>query len=440
MTSRGIMEQSLLSQLYPSVLFFFISLFVRAIFAFIETSITALRLFKLKELAKQSHDRYEVIFHALETNPHRVLVTTLVVSSFSDVLCAALATNIMETLFAHLHLSAGIGFSLGVGIAGTMIILFGEILPKNLARSRGERLFPSMVWLVYTVYYLLYYPVSVLISFSNMVLHRIAKKNDITSPEWVSSEKEIRFLIEYIHAQGILEKEKTEMLRNIFDLGCIPVKDIMVPVPDIITIDVTSPISQALKLFSMNPFTRLPVYEGKPDNIIGMIHLKDIFVMISHKQDKPLKDLIRPILFIPESVKVNQLLREFREQHMHIAIVLNEHGIVIGLITLEDVLEEIVGEISDEHDPAGDKILALQKGGWLVDASIPLDELEETLNIHFKSESSNTLGGFLTEQLQHLPKKGERVHYKDLLFQIQKASPRRVKQVLILKDKKKSSS
>ncbi len=433
------MEVPLLSQLYPSLIFFFISLFVRAVFAFLETSITALRLFRLKELAKQVNTRYEIIFHALEKNPHRVLITTLIVSSFADVLCAALATNITETVFTHFDLSSGWGFSLGVAIAGIMIILFGEILPKNLARSRGERLFSSMVWLVYLVYYLLYPLVTVLIRFSDGMLYRISKKNVGTGTEWVSSEREIRFLIDYIHAQGILEKEKTEMLRNIFDLGRIPVRDIMVPSPDIISINVETTIPQILEIFAEHHFTRLPVYEDRTDNIIGMVHQKDIFNMISHKQDKPLKDLIRPILFVPESVKISQLLQEFRAQHMHIAIVVSEHGITTGLITLEDVLEEIVGEINDEHESSADKILALQQGGWLVDASVPLEDLSDTLDISFETESSTTLGGFLTEKLQHLPKKGERVQYKKYYFQIQKVSARRVKQVLIFEEKKKGS-
>lgn len=433
------MEVPLLTQLYPSLILFFISLFIRAIFAFIETRITALRLFNLKELARTVGKQYESLFLALENDPHRVLITILIVSSFADVTCAAIATNITETIFQHFHLSSGWGFSLGVGIAGIMIILFGEILPKNLARVRGERIFTSVLWLINMVYYVLYIPVSAFIGLSDAFLFRTS---DISEAEggaqWVSSEREVRFLIDYIHAQGILEKEKTEMLRNIFDLGRIPVKDIMLPAPDIISVDVKTPIGQILELFSEHQFTRMPVYEGKPDNIIGMVHQKDIFVMLSHKEDKPLKDLVRPILFVPETVKINQLLREFREQHMHIAIVLNEHGIVTGLITLEDVLEEIVGEISDEHEPSEEKILALAQGGWLVDASIPLEELSQALHISFESEDSNTLGGFLTERLQHLPKKGERIQYKNLYFQIQKASPKRVKQVLIFKEKKKS--
>ena len=132
------MDVPLLQQLYTPLIFFFIALFIRAIFAFLETSITALRLFKLKELHKSTGRRYESLFQTLEKNPHRVLITTLIVSSFSDVLCAALATNMMETVFEHFHFSTGLGFSVGIAVAGIMNIHFGEILPKNLARIRCD--------------------------------------------------------------------------------------------------------------------------------------------------------------------------------------------------------------------------------------------------------------------------------------------------------------
>ncbi len=427
----------LLAKLNLSLVLFFIALFIRAIFAFLETSITALRLFKLKELAQDMGERYEALFQCLEKNPHRVLITTLIVSSFSDVTCAAIATNIMETVFQHFHLSSGLGFSFGIGFAGIMIILFGEILPKNLARSSGDRLFKSSIWLINIVYYALYPLASILIRFSDSILYRVGGHTKDARSHWVSSEQEIQFLINYIHAQGILEKEKTEMLRNIFDLGHTPVKDIMVPATDILSVDVTTSITDVLAILSKYQFTRLPVYEKKMDNIIGMVHQKDIFVMLSHKKDKPLRDIVRPIFFVPETVKINQLLREFREQHMHIAIVLNEHGSVTGLITLEDVLEEIVGEITDEHEPSTEKILSMQPGVWLVDASIPIEDLSDVLDITFQTEDSITLGGFLTEKLQHLPQKGERILYKRHYFQIQKASPKRVKQVLIFEEKKK---
>lgn len=427
--------ESILSTLKMPIIFFFVSLTARAIFSFLETSVTALRLFKLKELA-QSTEHYEALFQALEQSPHRVLITILIANAIADVTTAALATHITETFFQHIGLSGSLGFSLGIAIASMAIIVFGEIIPKNLAKGKGERLFKSMLWLTNLLYYALYPIVSFLIKFSDFIIFRImGKKTFEGGSEWVSSEREIQFLIDYINEKGLMETEKTEMLQNIFDLGNTQVKEIMVPATDIISVDVNASIKDTLEVFQKHQYTRMPIYEGQADNFIGMVHQKDIFVLLSRKEEKSLREIMRPIMFIPESIKVNQLLREFRQQQMHIGIVLNEHGIVTGLITLEDVLEEIVGEISDEHEPTPETIIPLKQGGWLVDAGVTLEDLGDLLKITFETEDSVTLGGFLTEQLQHLPKKGERVLYKNYYFQIQKASPKRVFQVLVFADK-----
>ncbi len=423
------------STLNISIIVFFVALVARAIFSFLETSITALRLFKLKELAATTN-QYQSLFNALEKAPHRVLITILIADSLADVTTAALATHIMENVFARMHLSGSLGFSLGIGVASLAILIFGEIIPKNIAKSYGDRLFKSTLWLTNILFYTFYPLVTFLMRFTDFFVYKLGGAKALeTSSEWVSSEKEVQFLIDYISEKGLMDTQKTEMLQNIFDLGRTPVKEIMVPATDIISVNVTSSTKDILDIFVHHRYTRLPVYEGKIDNIIGMIHLKDIFALIIRHEDKPMRDLLRPILFVPESVKVNQLLREFRQQHMHIAMVLNEHGSIVGLITLEDVLEEIVGEISDEHEPTAENIIQLKQGGWLVNASTPLEQLRSVLSITFESESSLTLGGFLIEQLQHLPKKGERIVYKGYYFQVQKASPKRVLQVLVFKAK-----
>ena len=425
------MEPYSLNQLITPTILFFIALFIRGIFSFLETSVTALRLFKLKELARLA-DRYATLLQTLEKNPHRVLITILIANSLADVTTAALAIHIMENLFAHLGFSSGLGFTFGIAVASVCIIIFGEILPKSFAKGRGERAFRSMLWLINLVFYAFYPLVTTLIRLSNFLIYKIGGMQALESGrQWISSEREIQFLINYIHEKGIIELEKTEMLQSIFELGRTPVKEIMVSATDIISVAINTPIKEILEVFAKHQFTRLPVYQEKIDNIVGMIHQKDIFVMFSRGKEKALRDLIRKIMFVPESMKVNQLLREFRQKQMHIAIVINEHGIIIGLITLEDILEEIVGEISDEHEPALEKIMPLKKGGWLVDATVSLEDLGVFLGIKFESEDSVSLGGFLTEYLQHLPKQGKRILYKDYYFQVQKASPRRVLQVLI---------
>ncbi len=409
------------------------ALCVRAILSFLETSITALRLFKVKELASRT-TRYGSLFKVLESSPHQVLISILIANSVADVIAATLATTTTQRIFFRLGFSQGVGFSMGIGVASLAIIIFGEIVPKNMARNHGEGLFQSLLGVTNLLFVLMKPITSRLLKLTDRLTSFVQRRTPLdTDNDWVSSEKEIRFMIDYIHQKGLIDPTKTAMLKNIFELGSTQVKEVMVPNGDVVAVEISTSIADTLSLFSQYHFTRLPVYEKEFDNIVGMVHQKDIFELLLKKEIKSLKEIMRPIMFIPETVRVNQLLQEFRSQHMHIAIVLNEHGSVTGIVTLEDVIEEIVGEISDEHEAAHQAIIVLPQGGWLVNGATPLEDIEDYFSIVFEPTDSVTLGGFLAEQLQHIPLKGESVNFAGYCFQVQKASHKRVRQVLIEK-------
>jgi CBS domain containing-hemolysin-like protein len=420
------------SSLTLLLLCFFSALSIRAIFSFLETSITALRLFKLKELAQQLRG-YDALFHALEKNPHSVLMTILIANNVTDVIAAAFGTQITKVIFDRIGLSSGLGFSLGIGIASMAIIIFGEVIPKNLARRKGEEIFHYLLGLINFMFRIMHPITSILVRFTNKIAELLSGGRMVSDGDCVSSEKEIRFMIDYINQKGLMDPDKTAMLKNIFDLENTLVKEVMIPVIDVISISANTSMQAVLELFAKYHYTRLPMYEGDTNNIIGMVHLKDIFELLIKNEQKNLKEIIRPIMFIPDSVRVSKLLQEFRAQHMHIAIVLNEQGKVAGLVTLEDALEEIVGEISDEHEAAAQQVVPLKQGGWLTNGSIPLEKVAAYFGVPFESEASVTLSGFLTEKLQHTPRKGEKFLYQGLQFRIQKVSHKRVRQVLITK-------
>ena len=359
--------------LQNSLIFFGISLISCALFSFIETSVTALRLFKLKELASGT-TKYRALFHVFEHNPNRILISILIAYNLSNVLAAVFSTKVMSAVFSSLNLSDRLGFSLGIIVTSTTILLT-DLIPKNIATIHGDRFFKSTLWITNIVYYMFYPFVTVLSKIANTVAHWIGGPTTPNLSSSVASEKEIEFLINYINEKGLMERHKTAMLKGIFQMGTTPIKEIMVPETSIISINLHSTQKETLDLFSKYQFTRLPVYEERTDNIIGMLHQKDFFQLLSKNEDRPLRDIVRPIMFIPESAKVLRVLKEFREQRMHIAMVLNEFGSITGLVTLEDVIEEIVGEISDEYEAVPEKVISLKSGGYLVDASIPLDKL-----------------------------------------------------------------
>ena len=413
-----------------SIILFFIALGFCAMFSFLETSITALRLFKLKELA-QKIGLYREIFDSLENNPTRLLNTILVANTLASTTAATAGTFVIDQLLDSLPNS--ISFALSILTVTAALLIFGEIIPKNIAKVHGEKFFTSTLWITNIFFYALYPFVTILAKMSNNIIGKLIGLEP-TASGFITSEKEIKFLIDYIDEKGLMEREKTSMLRSVFELGKTPVKEIMVPATKIISIGVHKIIPDAYELFNTHQFSRIPVYDGKVNNIIGMLHFKDLAPLIAGNKDRPLKEILRPILFIPESVKVNQLLKEFKTQQMHIAMIINEHGGIIGLVTLEDILEEIVGEIHDEYEAVTPKAIPLKPSGWLIDASIDLEQLEKILKTNFKTDTARTLGGFVTEQFQHLPKKGEQLRYHNYTFQIQQANSKKILQVLVFKN------
>ncbi len=413
------------SILYTNIIVFISLLGLCALYSFLETTITAMRLFRLKEIS-QATTGYRGLLTTLEHHPHRIFSAILIASCLANVAAANAGSSIMQYLFGAYPAS----YILDILFTSAAILIFGDIVPKNVAKALGDKVFPYTLGVTALTYYTLRPFVYCLVHLSDFIVAKVGEKANVES-DGIASEKEIQFLIDYIYEKGLMETEKTAMLRSIFRLDTTGVGDIMIPSTDVIAISSDTSQKDALELFKKYQYSRFPVFEGNIDNVIGMLHLKDLFVSYLHHDDKPIKNIVRPILFIPESIKVNRLLKEFKTQQMHIAMVLNEHGSIIGLVTLEDVLEEIVGEIRDEYEEVNEKILALKHDSWLVDASIELDKLAAYFKITFETEDAVTLSGFLIEMLQRLPKKGDSLTYKGYNFQIQQANNKRIQKVLI---------
>jgi putative hemolysin len=423
------MQQAAWAYLVPNFLLFGFALIMCAFFAFLETALTSLRLFKLKELAR-SLKSYTKFFEILEHNPHRILMTILVASNLANVTYVFITARLSEKLFSYFNITGGLATTLTLALTTVAVTLFGEVLPKNLAKLYGERWLPYTLWLANLIFIILYPFVSVFSMCTDWLVHLVGNRGEI---EHGPSEQEIQFLIGYINERGLMEPDKTEMLQNVFELGSTPVREIMVPATDMIMIEASIAIEEALGIFSKYQFSRLPVFSQRIDNVLGLLYQKDLLLILTkpHGAEK-VKDIMRPVMFVPDSMMVNQLLRQFKSKQQHLAVVLDEYGSIVGLVTLEDVLEEIVGEIVDEHELVLQKVIKLKDDGWLVDASISLEDLSDVLKIDFPESDFISLGGFMVAKFQHLPKKGESFVYNDYIFQVQKASDRRVLQVFIM--------
>lgn len=407
--------------LYANLILFLISLLTCALFSFLETSLTALRLFKLKEI-ELATPQYKKLFEAFNKHPQQVLISILIATDLASVTCAVVSQNLTESLFERIKMPESLAFIFGIGITTIIVSIFGEIIPKSIAKSMGSKTFRSTLWIV-NIFYTILGPIARQINNISSFISRHSNEEDIVS------EKEIQFLISYIEERGLMDYEKTAMLQNIFRMTQTSVKEILIPKSEMISINVNDDISNFLNKFSEFQFSRFPVYQDNPENIIGILYLKDLLFALQKNNSIKLQELIRPIIFVPDNMKVNELLKEFKLQHIHMTMVLDEYGNTIGLVTLEDTLEEIVGDIHDEHDANRDskKIKVVKENAeWAVDATIDLDRLYPLLKISFETHASVTLGGFISEKMQHLPKENESLFYKDYHFTIEKADTKRV--------------
>lgn len=403
---------------------FLSSLALCALLAFMETSITAIRLFKVKEL-ERSTSKYKQFLHTLEIQPQYVLMTILIATNMMCITTAVLLQNIIENVFADFDLPQGLGFTLGIVMGTIVVSLVGEIIPKSIAQALDNPL-ASLLWLANSMFYIMGPIAKPLLYISRYITHKGAEYPD----DHIISEQEIRFLINYIEKKGLMEQDKTHMLQNIFRMENTHVKEILIPNSNIISVDINSDMHSILDLFQAHQFSRFPIFEHNPENIIGIIYQKDLFLALQHQPHiVDLKKLVKPIIFVPDCLKVSELLKEFKKQHIHMAMVLDEYGSTIGLVTLEDTLEEIVGDITDEHERFANftKIVTNKDNEeWTVDATVDLDRLEDVLQIQFQVEAAVTLGGFLTEHAQRLLKTNEHIFYKGFCFTIEKANEKRV--------------
>jgi len=269
----------------------------------------------------------------------------------------------------------------------------------------------------------------------NTLTHWLTHTLKLAKNKSLLSEEELKTLVDFGEEKGTLEEEEKEMIHSIFEFGETSVKEIMIPRIDMISISSTAEIDELLSLIKEHLHSRMPVYKETVDNIIGVVYAKDLlpFINTIKSQDTSIEKLTRPAYFVPEQKKIDELLREFQSEKIHIAIVVDEYGGTSGLVTLEDIIEEIVGEIQDEYDTDLPLHRRISENIFVVDGSMPLEEINAELNLDLPTEEGvETIGGFLFGLFGSVPKEKEIAKYNGYEFIIEKIVERRIKQVRII--------
>ncbi len=398
-----------------------------AFFSAVETAFTAIGRTKVRKLVEEKKGGARELEKLIE-DPHRFLATVLLGNNLVNVMATAVATRLA------FNLSENWAVAISTGLMTFLILVFGEITPKTLALRHAEKiglLFSRMFFLIEKILF----PISRFIMFFSQLIVRLLGEEKISSEPFLT-EGEIKALIDLGGEEGLIEEEEKILINQIFEFGDTVVREIMIPRVDMVCLDSKTQIEQALKIALEKGFSRLPVYKGSLDKIIGLVYLKDIVASLSKgKKSKKVGDVTRPAYFVPETKKIIELLRELQKNKVHMAVVVDEYGGIAGLVTIEDILEEIVGEIFDEYD-VQEMLFQPVKGGKIkIDARISFDEAKELLNLDVPGEEEeyDTFGGFLYSLFGRIPQKGEEITFGDWKFQVLQVTGHRIAKVVAKK-------
>lgn len=410
------------------VLLLLLCLSLSAFFSASETALTALSESKARQLIEQ-RPHLERYFRLWLDRPNRVLTTVLIGNNLVNTVITAVATLLAQYFFRDAAVT------IAIATATVAILIVGEITPKTFAKQNAHLLAPIAMrglWVLYG----LTKPVVVLFTwFSRVVVKVFGGELTRTGP--FITEEDIAFMIRLGSTTGVIEPEEREMLDNVFEFGETLVKEVMVPRPDISALKAGSSLEEVLREMKEHGHTRLPVYGEDLDDVLGFMHAKDLFTQLPDIDPArfDLMHYVRPALFVPELEKISELLKRFQKSKTHLAVVVDEHGGTSGIISLEDVIEELVGDIHDEHDEEEEEeITAIGEGRYVAVGRANIFELAEELDIEFPDEGRyDTLGGFLIAQLGKMPHRGTRVEFGGWAFIVRDVEPRKVNRVEIEK-------
>lgn len=392
-------------------------------------SLTQVDLAKFRKKNSKSSTRIV----KLMSDSRRLLITILICNTLVNVCAATVAAIFVLKLSSDYNFNETLAVFSEVVIVTLVILIFSEILPKMIAVRNSQVFVVRVSFLIETIY-ILFFPISTALErFTNFFAKLFKLKGD----KHFISEQEIKTLIELGEEQGAIHVEEKEMINSIFEFGETTVREIMIPRIDMVCLEIKSSSDDLTGIIRDKGHSRIPVYENQIDHIKGVVHVKDLIPLLgSSGLIINIQKLARPAFFVPESKKIDDLLREFQQEKTHMAIVVDEYGGTAGLVTLEDVIEEIVGEIQDEYDEEQPLYRTLDESTFLVDGRISIEELNEILPDPIPQEEGDdydTLGGLIYHITGNVPNKNDRVKFYDYDFIIENVERQRIKQVKIVK-------
>lgn len=409
---------------YDSIILLGALLILSGYFSASETAITSVNKVRLRNQA-DNNARAKRSLNMAE-NFDQSVSTILIGNNIVNIAMAAIATNIATQLYG----SNGSTLAITTAVITIVVLVFGEILPKSLAKQYAEKYLLLISASLMTVMKL-FYPITWLFVQLKVGIKKLlgADKEEPTV-----TEEDVIAMVEIGEEEGTFLTQERELLHNAIAFDDIVVKDILTPRPDVVAISEDTSIEEIKDIFIKEQYSRLPLYEGSIDNITGVISHRDFFAQYVQNPNFSLKEIARIPFFVIGSAKISNLLKELQTSQNHLAIVLDEYGGTAGIISIEDIIEEIVGEIWDEHDENENLVEVIDELKFRMDGRLPVEEFTELLQLEVADSTANTLGGWISDMLGYLPKKGERVECESFVIHIEEVKKHRIQKVVVEKN------
>lgn len=406
------------------IIILLILLLLSCFFSSAETSLTTINKLRIRSLADENVKGAKTVVKLIE-DPSKMLSAILIGNNVVNLSASSIATSLAIDHFGS------VGAGIATGIVTIMILIFGEITPKTLATIHAEKLSLQYAGIIYFLTQLLT-PVIYIVNHISLAILRLLRV-DPTKKVSAITENELRTIVDVSHEEGIIESEERRMITNVVDFGDSLAKDVMVPRIDMEFADIDLTYDELVNAFLIEKFTRMPVYQETRDNIVGIVNLKDVFFYQGKKEDFCLKDIMREPYFTYEYKKTSELFIEMKKESIPLAIVLDEYGATAGLLTLEDLIEEIVGDIRDEYDSdEEDSIQCISENEFIADGNTKLNDINEIIGLHIESDDYDSIAGHIIGLLDHLPSQGETVEDDHVIYTVDAVDKNRIDKVHIV--------
>jgi len=414
----------------PLIILFFL-IFFSAFFSGAEIAFMSLSDLKVRHLSEQKI-RNSKLLTRLKSDPHKLLVTVLIGNNLANVGASAIATSVTINILNSFNISSALTYGAGIstGIMTILILLFGEIYPKSFCMNHAEKVALAISPFI-KFFQLIFSPIAWFINITN----KISSGDTYLKKYPLVTEDEVRTIVKIGEEEGVIKQEEQEIIHNVFELDNTDIASVMTPRLDMFTFEAGLTIGKALKGMEKLAFSRIPVHQDSVDKILGVVYVKDILQAgLSNKKEDLLTTIMKPAVFVPENMMVDALLRQFKKEKNHMALVVDEHGGIAGLVTFEDVLEELVGEIYDETDVLEQPVTKIDENTFKVSAKLNIHDTNELLDLNIEDdESYDTISGLILFHLGRIPEKGESVEIDSLKLTVNKVQENRITEVIIKK-------